>query len=111
MFEAKYKEIYIDDICKKTIDAFFDYFIISHKVIEEKIANKDRSFMKEFDLEIKKVFPRYQKLLRYNFIYKDDVIEFIFYYGRNDYLLSVATFLCERKQNFNLQKWRFRLEK
>ncbi len=111
MFEAKYKEYFIDDACLKNIEAFFDYFIDSHKIIENKIKNHDRSFMQEFDDELKKIFIRYSKLLRYNFLPKGEIIEFIFYYGRNDYLLSVGTILCEKKQYYKLENWRFRLEK
>lgn len=106
-FKAKFKQEYIDEESFKSIVEFLDYFSYSHKRIESKIRNKDRGFMKEFEQELSKLFHKYDMPLCYNFFVNEDRFTFVFYYGRNDYLLTVFTTLVDKKREYHLENWQF----
>lgn len=105
--KAKYIPSYIDDeVCKRLVE-FLDYFSYSCKRIEKKMQNKDRSFLKEFDAELRKLFYKYNKPLCYNFFLQEGRFTFILYYGRNDYLLTIFTALVDKKREYHLDNWQF----
>lgn len=105
--KAKYRQEYINDTQSKRITDFMEYFTDFHLIIEKKILNKDRSFLKRFAQEFKHIFPLYEKHLCYNFYEKEGRFTFVFYYGRDSYLLTIFTALIEAKVGYRLDNWQF----
>lgn len=105
-FKAVYTKGYIDKEFLSREENFIDYFLMQKKEIEEKIKNRDKSFMKDFDVRLKQVFKNYQKPLMYRFYQKGEFFYFEHYFGRNSYLLTLGDELC-KEINKKLDNWRF----
>lgn len=112
MFDAKYKKEFLYEGFEKKTKEFYDYFYLNRRHIENCIDTKDKSFLKEFEAELKKVIISkfYSKELYFSFKKIGNLYVFEFYYYHSDYLLSVGTNLFDSPK-LNFDNWSFLLKK
>ncbi len=106
IFKAKYDASLIDEEFYKRADDFWNYFYNNHLIIENKIDNKNRDFIKGFEDKLKNVLINYHKPLMFNFKKENNKYYFYFFYGTNNYLLTLIDTLFESKKK-EMENWVF----
>lgn len=110
-FDAKYDPGYYTDTLKEEIENFWDYFEENEYDLVNALYSNDKAFLDDFEKRINKVFYLSKKMIPYAFSFKDGRYQFIIFFGRSSYILSVANMLFDYPDKDLDLDWSFVLQK
>lgn len=107
MFEAKYESLYIKEDVLKSIESFWNDFVLEENNLVKALKEKNLNYMNVFDRKLKQVFSLTKKGIRYTFEKKEDTIYFTIYYGRDSYIMTISDELFAAQPKKLQNKWYF----